>query len=187
MCDQCGETFLNAADLLGHLEEHKSSNEPRQCMLCGHEFIDELSVQSHIAEVHLDNMPLNTCHICGKTLKDRKRLLNHVVDHNSEKWLRCSVCDKQFMDQNRLKRHMATHRDKSVKCTKCNLVFPDGRSFSNHRHQHNPNTVRLFPCHICNKTFGKSFCLLLNCFEKSSVDKKLTLNFSTKIQKKNFF
>lgn len=151
-CNVCGESFIEALDLLAHAEVHARS--PFKCMLCGETFLDEMTIKKHILNVHDSEINENTCKLCGKKCRDNKSLMKHSWEHSTEKNHSCSMCGKTFHNKARLKRHMQSHRNKSVTCDKCGDDFPDGRSLMNHRHSHTNVSGRQFPCKECGKTFG---------------------------------
>ncbi|XP_055923940.1 uncharacterized protein LOC129954209 [Eupeodes corollae] len=153
-CNTCGESFVEALDLLAHAEIH-ARYPPFKCVLCGESFFEESTIKRHLTNLHSAEMTSNSCILCGKECRDRKALMKHAWDHSREKCHSCSKCGKNFHNKARLKRHMASHRDKSVVCNVCQEEFPDGRSLSNHRHSHSVNASgKLFPCNECGKTFG---------------------------------
>lgn len=153
-CNTCGESFVEALDLLAHAEIH-ARYPPFKCVLCGESFFEECTIKRHLTNLHATEMTSNSCILCGKECRDRKALMKHAWDHSREKCHSCSKCGKNFHNKARLKRHMSSHRDKSVVCNVCQEEFPDGRSLSNHRHSHSINASgKLFPCNECGKTFG---------------------------------
>ncbi|XP_044754229.1 zinc finger protein 709-like isoform X2 [Coccinella septempunctata] len=153
ICNVCGESFPEALELLAHAEVHARGSEHR-CMICGEDFEDDQGCAVHVQEKHGDNLPPNTCMLCGRQCKDRRALLKHSWEHSKEKVFSCSKCAKTFHNKARLKRHMLSHRNKVVSCDVCGEEFPDGRTLMNHRHSHSNVSGRQFPCRECGKTFG---------------------------------
>ncbi|EAT46945.1 AAEL001910-PA [Aedes aegypti] len=155
-CNVCGETFLEALDLLAHAEVH-ARFEPYKCQLCRESFLDESTIKEHVQKQHSHELTETSCVICGKSCKNHAGLLKHAFEHSRERTKlfgshSCSKCGKTFHNKARLKRHMVSHRNKSVRCEICQEEFPDGRSLMNHRHSH--TKTKQFPCHECGKTFG---------------------------------
>lgn len=153
VCNVCGESFSEALDLLAHAEIHARVSEHR-CMICGEDFEDDRGCAAHVQQSHGDDLPINSCMLCGRQCKDRRTLLKHSWEHSKEKVFSCSKCAKTFHNKARLKRHMFSHRSKAVTCDVCGEEFPDGRSLMNHRHSHSNVSGRQFPCRECGKTFG---------------------------------
>ncbi|XP_065091053.1 zinc finger protein 836-like [Ochlerotatus camptorhynchus] len=155
-CNVCGDTFVEALDLLAHAEVH-ARFEPYKCQLCRETFLDENAIKEHVQKQHSQELTDTSCVVCGKLCKNHAALLKHAWEHSRERTKLfgshcCSKCGKTFHNKARLKRHMVSHRNKSVRCEICQEEFPDGRSLMNHRHSH--TKTRQFPCHECGKTFG---------------------------------
>lgn len=155
-CNVCGDTFMEALDLLAHAEVH-ARFEPYKCQLCRETFLDENAIKEHVQKQHSSELTDTSCVVCGKLCKNHGALLKHAWEHSRERTKLfgshcCSKCGKTFHNKARLKRHMVSHRNKSVRCEICQEEFPDGRSLMNHRHSH--TKTRQFPCHECGKTFG---------------------------------
>lgn len=150
-CNVCGESFIEALDLLAHAEEH-ARFQPFKCQLCGETFFEENKIKIHLMDNHQNELTEASCRLCGKQCRDQRSLIKHSWEHSREKNHPCSKCGKSFHNKARLKRHISSHRNKSVMCEICHEEFPDGRQLMNHRHSH--TKANQFPCHECGKTFG---------------------------------
>lgn len=153
-CQECGETFAEALDLLAHAEVH-ARHACVKCLLCGEECKDEDRLESHVQSKHKQQLNALTCGVCGKQCRDAKSLQKHSWEHSRVlKKAACPICRKMFQNKARLKRHLISHRKRTVQCDLCMEEFPDGRSLMNHRHSHSNDITKKFPCKECGKSFG---------------------------------
>lgn len=74
------------------------------------------------AAVRLDNGRLQ-CHLCDKSLADRKTLQHHIRRHTGKGLKRCPKCNKGFDKPNLLRKHMETHEIDHGSCDTCKWKF----------------------------------------------------------------
>lgn len=63
------------------------------------------------------------CHLCEKTLADRKTLKHHIRLHTGKNLKKCTICGRGFTKPNHLERHMRCHEKKEYKCEYCEEKF----------------------------------------------------------------
>lgn len=91
------------------------------CNICNKNF-EKIFFDKHI-KVHL-----NSCHICGYKLKNKRSVFRHVKQkHTDEKGFKCTElnCNTTFKrNENLVKHKLMKHDDTiSVNCNKCNKNF----------------------------------------------------------------
>lgn len=63
------------------------------------------------------------CHLCEKTLADRKTLKHHIRLHTGKNLKKCTICGRGFTKPNHLERHMRCHEKKEYRCVYCEEKF----------------------------------------------------------------
>jgi len=99
-----------------------------------------------------DSILENTCKICNKILKSKKRVYWHMKTVHSNITMLCPDCKKPFSNKCYLRRHRSkVHSDKIVLCVPCKKYFSSDTYLNNHkRYFHSTASVT---CAHCNKIF----------------------------------
>ena len=65
------------------------------------------------------------CEECGKTLRDKQVLKNHMINiHTEEMPFKCDKCDKCFKQAGNMKQHQLLHSNvKNFTCNACEKKF----------------------------------------------------------------
>ena len=133
-CTVCDQKFEEISLLLNHKQEaHKeltlrnfqneNINEELTCHPCNKTFVNKLSFNSHIKNVHLKSF---SCYKCGKVFAHQRDLDAHLIAHKNleEKATlvyQCDQCGKEFKSQKKLSAHFRCHS--SFRCSECKLVY----------------------------------------------------------------
>lgn len=167
MC--CGRKFSSNSKIAQHLRHHidlKENGKPdveaqirewfaMKCDICSDgivEFQSILQMHRHFRQVHNTRGYLRgTC--CGKKLRSRAHMLNHIRWHTNSETLRCEQCDKIFTRISTLKIHMANrHTPREFNCTLCSSKFALAASLRAHvKYKHTAKTGEKFNCNECTK------------------------------------
>lgn len=120
-CMLCDRAFVMAGDLTTHLKVHSSPTpskipsskkfaQPQTCGVCGQKFIGISAYERHI-QSHGTSASLYECDICGRTVKEKKNLLSHMLFRHSDMpklKAPCPICGKVF-NRKYLKLHVRKH------------------------------------------------------------------------------
>jgi DNA-directed RNA polymerase subunit M/transcription elongation factor TFIIS len=101
-CDKCGKKFGSRQNLNQHLETHKFTND-FICRVCGKAFKTS-ACRSHHEKRH--TAPKVHCEICGRKLKNRFSLYEHLRNmHSDREKFTCGICQKMFACKQNLREH----------------------------------------------------------------------------------
>ncbi|XP_044530846.1 zinc finger and BTB domain-containing protein 41 [Gracilinanus agilis] len=164
-CTYCEEHFKSRFARLKHQEKFHLG--PFPCDICGRQFNDTGNLKRHIECTHGGKRKW-TCFICGKSVRERTTLKEHLRIHSGEKPHLCSICGQSF-------RHGSSYSDVSVlllkgplgdlpvgrgnksekpyKCQICNQSFRIKKTLTKHMVIH--SDARPFNCQHCNATFKR--------------------------------
>lgn len=148
ICDFCGRSFRNVANLNVHINyTHTGSCE---CDICGIKCKNQWILARHRAKTH--NARDYKCPKCPEQFPSQYHKQKHMIKmHNIGH--KCSYCDKMFTRNSFMKDHIRrTHlKEKNVPCSICNEKFFDNYLLRMHMVKHEGD--RKFTCNICGKAF----------------------------------
>ncbi|KAI3374396.1 hypothetical protein L3Q82_006227 [Scortum barcoo] len=172
-CSFCDEYFKSRFARLKHQEKYHLG--PFPCEICGRQFNDTGNRKRHIECTHGGKRKW-TCFICGKSVRERTTLREHMRIHSGEKPHLCSicgqsfrhgssyryktavhqceVCKKEFKGKSSLEMHFRTHSgEKPHRCPECNQTFRIKKTLTKHMVIH--SDARPFNCSHCSATFKR--------------------------------
>ncbi|XP_072514037.1 uncharacterized protein [Salminus brasiliensis] len=130
------------------------------CPICGRTILRKDGAHSHVSscqgnsenpspEGHAEDGP-HICSYCGKLLKTKHSLINHLRIHTGEKPHLCPQCGKQFSSQSSFLIHQRTHSgERPYACSVCGKGFKRKSDFSVHQRRHTGEKPYL--CATCGK------------------------------------
>lgn len=161
ICDFCGRSFRNAANLNVHityahtgscecdicgvkyknqwcLARHRARThdaKDHKCPKCPEQFQSQYHKQKHLIKMH--NVG-HKCSYCGKMFTRNSFMKDHVRrTHLKEKNIPCSICNEKFFDNYLLRMHMVKHEgDRKFSCTVCGKAFLRRSNLSSHMEMH---------------------------------------------------
>uniref|UniRef100_A0A1B0AF88 Transcription factor grauzone n=1 Tax=Glossina pallidipes TaxID=7398 RepID=A0A1B0AF88_GLOPL len=163
-CELCPQRFARKQ----FLEYHKATHIPREertfiCAKCPTRkaFATDYLLQIHYSIRH--KREANVCHVCAKTINDKRCFEKHVRGHfeNSGPRLQCPHpgCDSWLKDEDNLKQHLKTHNPdcKTYQCPECGKFCKNRRALTNHKR--NAHSTEIFKCEQCDKEFKRAIAL----------------------------
>lgn len=173
-CNICKYKSHRPKDLYSHMVIH-TGDRPYQCQICMKTYTQQASLQGHQETSHGIYVIEITCHICGKYVKGRRKILRHIGSH---KKIECSICQKKVTKlayPNHLRRHTGVksftceicastfyttaelcnhkrfkHSKKEFQCDQCAFKTPKEHVLRSHKSKHRGDSV---PCIICGRFF----------------------------------
>uniref|UniRef100_A0A1E1WFQ6 C2H2-type domain-containing protein n=3 Tax=Pectinophora gossypiella TaxID=13191 RepID=A0A1E1WFQ6_PECGO len=161
ICDFCGRSFKNVANLNVHisyahtgaiecdiclakfknqwcLSRHKAKTHDAKdfkCPKCPEMFQSQYHKQKHLIKIH--NVG-HKCSYCGRMFTRNSFMKDHIRrTHLKEKNVPCSVCNEKFFDNHLLKMHMVKHEgDRKFSCGVCNKAFLRRSNLYSHMEMH---------------------------------------------------
>ncbi|CAG5896998.1 unnamed protein product [Menidia menidia] len=125
-CSFCEEYFRSRFARLKHQEKYHLG--PFPCEICGRQFNDTGNKKRHIECTHGGKRKW-TCFVCGKSVRERTTLTEHLRIHSGEKPHLCSICGQSFRHSSSYRLHLRVHHDdKRYECDEC------GKTFIRHDH-----------------------------------------------------
>lgn len=160
-CKECDKKFATKWSCRMHVNSfHRGVT--YECDVCNKKFTQMSSLKPHKLKHQTEGVnPVKkpqkegilVCWICGKTLKTKRILDNHMNSHLKINPCVCEICRKGFTNSKKLKRHMVVHtKEKPYKCTECDKCFTQNAPLSIHiRRVHRKETPH--ECPVCLKKF----------------------------------
>ncbi len=101
-------------------ERSKRYNRPvQQCNLCGKDFVSKIYLDRHI-ENHAWFPSMHECDICGRKIKEKKDLMDHMRHMHTGIKFPCKVCGKEFSRSSYVHMHMRMHNEiRPYQCAVC--------------------------------------------------------------------
>ena len=97
-CRNCGKKLQHESDLKDHMQIHMKSF----CDLCDSKLEDNFEYLVHMRKVH----KLHECPECGKKLKKKSHLDEHLLVHRGLYPYKCPKCDWGFRRKNKRNTHL---------------------------------------------------------------------------------
>lgn len=150
-CTYCEEHFKSRFARLKHQEKFHLG--PFPCDICGRQFNDTGNLKRHIECTHGGKRKW-TCFVCGKSVRERTTLKEHMRIHSGEKPHLCSICGQSFRHGSSYRLHLRVHHDdKRYECDECGKTFIRHDHLTKHKKIHSGEKAH--QCEECGKCFGR--------------------------------
>ncbi|XP_035489400.2 zinc finger and BTB domain-containing protein 41 [Scophthalmus maximus] len=150
-CSFCDEYFKSRFARLKHQEKYHLG--PFPCEICGRQFNDTGNRKRHIECTHGGKRKW-TCFICGKSVRERTTLREHMRIHSGEKPHLCSICGQSFRHGSSYRLHLRVHHDdKRYECDQCGKTFIRHDHLTKHQKIHSGEKAH--QCEECGKCFRR--------------------------------
>uniref|UniRef100_A0A1A7WKY9 Zinc finger and BTB domain-containing protein 41 n=1 Tax=Iconisemion striatum TaxID=60296 RepID=A0A1A7WKY9_9TELE len=150
-CSSCDEFFRSRFARLKHQEKHHLG--PFPCEICGRQFNDTGNKKRHIECTHGGKRKW-TCFVCGKSVRERTTLREHLRIHSGEKPHLCSICGQSFRHSSSYRLHLRVHHDdKRYECDECGKTFIRHDHLTKHQIIHSGEKAH--QCEECGKCFRR--------------------------------
>ncbi|XP_062848894.1 zinc finger and BTB domain-containing protein 41 [Trichomycterus rosablanca] len=151
-CAYCEESFKSRFTRLKHQEKFHLG--PFPCDICGRQFNDTGNRKRHVECTHGGKRKW-TCFLCGKSVRERTTLREHLRIHSGEKPHLCSICGQSFRHGSSYRLHLRVHHDdKRYECEECGKAFIRHDHLKKHRKIHTGE--RAHQCEECGKCFRRA-------------------------------
>ncbi|XP_041658725.1 zinc finger and BTB domain-containing protein 41 [Cheilinus undulatus] len=150
-CSFCDEYFKSRFARLKHQEKYHLG--PFPCEICGRQFNDTGNRKRHIECTHGGKRKW-TCFVCGKSVRERTTLREHMRIHSGEKPHLCSICGQSFRHGSSYRLHLRVHHDdKRYECDECGKTFIRHDHLTKHQKIHSGEKAH--QCEECGKCFRR--------------------------------
>ncbi|CAM9320895.1 unnamed protein product [Lampetra planeri] len=150
-CSFCDEYFKSRFARLKHQEKNHLG--PFPCEICGRQFNDSGNRKRHMDCTHGGKRKW-TCFICGKSVRERTTLKEHMRIHSGEKPHLCSICGQSFRHGSSYRLHLRVHHDdKRYECGECGKTFIRHDHLTKHQKIHSGEKAH--QCEECGKCFRR--------------------------------
>ncbi|XP_062582399.1 zinc finger protein 479-like [Saccostrea cucullata] len=170
-CNFCGKSYV----LSSFLRLSRSRNKRLACDKC----LKTINLKSLLKKCQKKREPERfPCDVCGKILKRKWKLEDHMRLHSGERPFPCETCGRRFYSQLARSRHMDIHNSSRKRlCEICGIFIKWGSSLRLHQIRHRINDdlstkersdIANIPyvCEFC----GKGFCKK-SPYEKHKINK----------------
>ncbi|XP_057712979.1 zinc finger and BTB domain-containing protein 41 [Corythoichthys intestinalis] len=150
-CSFCDEYFRSRFARLKHQEKYHLG--PFPCEICGRNFNDSGNRRRHIECTHGGKRKW-TCFVCGKSVRERTTLREHMRIHSGEKPHLCGLCGQSFRHKSSYRLHLRMHRnDRRYECDQCGKTFVRHDHLTKHQKTHSGEKAH--QCEECGKCFRR--------------------------------
>ncbi|XP_077581029.1 zinc finger and BTB domain-containing protein 41 [Stigmatopora nigra] len=150
-CSFCDEYFRSRFARLKHQEKFHLG--PFPCDICGRNFNDSGNRRRHMECTHGGKRKW-TCFVCGKSVRERTTLREHMRIHSGEKPHLCNLCGQTFRHKSSYRLHLRMHRnDKRYECEQCGKTFVRHDHLTKHQKTHSGEKAH--QCEECGKCFRR--------------------------------
>lgn len=151
---------------------------------CKHEDMS-FETQSELDQhniLHLQQIELNQCPICNRTLANKNKFVAHMESRHTLKNFICDNCGKSFKSKDNLRLHMSHHRKYFlVECRACKKTYKSMQSLRYHLRQH----FEHHQCETCGTVFEHKKLLLGHIAAKHDHDLMLQCRYCTRMFSRN--
>lgn len=118
--DSVPETEVTEKKRKHKRERSKRYNRPvQQCNLCGKDFVSKIYLDRHI-ENHAWFPSMHECDICGRKIKEKKDLMDHMRHMHTGIKFPCKLCGKEFSRSSYVHMHLRMHNEiRPYQCAVC--------------------------------------------------------------------
>ena len=134
-----------------------------KCTICKKSFKSAQYLKKHLILHDDPNHFQVICDLCGKVLRDRKRLNEHVRKfHKRERRHPCNLCEKSFFDKQQLLKHKRAihHVGKKFECEHCGRLLPDKYQLTIHVNNH--LKIKKYHCKQCDQWYTAGHTLAVH-------------------------
>ena len=162
-CQMCGKTFP-VGNLRWHILTEHCQIRNNKCSLCGHNFVDKNTLETHMKENHL-SMSLShakyvneifrkfECSYCMKRFEMKTGLFNHVKSIHLGEKTKCPDCEKEISVDNFTRHVKEFHKKITKPCIHCGKNFGMSNLSKHIREVHTKEKAK---CPYCGKACSKS-------------------------------
>ena len=133
-------------------------------------------LKNHNDLMHSDNVQKHECHHCGKVIKRKGDLANHMKIHLTDtKEFKCDLCGKEFLERKNLNTHKISFCSKiAIKtkfdCEVCHRTYSSKISFDYHKKHHSIEPTNCTFCdykskyadHLADKKYKRNWKFIVD-------------------------
>uniref|UniRef100_A0A3Q2XBX4 Zinc finger and BTB domain containing 41 n=1 Tax=Hippocampus comes TaxID=109280 RepID=A0A3Q2XBX4_HIPCM len=151
-CDICGRNFNDTGNRRRHIECTHGGKRKWMCFVCGKSVRERTTLREHM-RIHSGEKP-HICALCGQGFRHKSSYRLHLRMHRNDKRYECDECGKTFIRHDHLTKHQKTHSgEKPFTCPECHQTFRIKKTLTKHMVIH--SDVRPFNCQQCNAAFKR--------------------------------